>query len=98
MLPFLLTCTASSGTRFGTYTSRKAPTDPANVALLLAVCSYDVRRRDVVELRGVSGTWMPAPTSLPGDPMLHLLHSACARDWPARPMYPNDERLDVVFA
>jgi hypothetical protein len=97
-LPHLTTYPASAGTRFGMYASRKAPTDPAKVALLLSIVGYDVRRDAGIEIRGASGKWMAAPTHLPTDPLLCFLRCAYERDGPARPMDPNDERLDVVFA
>jgi len=98
MLPSLLAYPASAGTRLAKYTARKVPTDPAKVLLLLAVCGYDVRRGEAIEIRGASRKWMTAPMHLPTDPMLCFLRCACQRDMPDRPMDPNDERLDVVFA
>jgi hypothetical protein len=99
-LPHLVAYSASRGTRFAEHRHKKAPTDPAKLALLLDVCGYDVRRTDVVEMRGAHGKWLPAPMVLPSAPMpmLALLKYVSDRDWPARCMDPNDERLDEVFA
>ena len=99
-LPVLLPYPICRGTRFAEHRHRPAPTDPARLALLLEVCGYHARRRDVVEMRGAGGYWLPAPPVLSSRPMplLALLQFVCDRDWPARMMDPNDERLDFVFA
>jgi hypothetical protein len=100
MLDALLSSKAHTGTRFGMYASRRAPTDPTKVAKLLEACGYDVRRASDggIELRGTSGRWKPAPVPVAIDPMLSLLRRVAVVDAPARPTDLNDLRFDIVFA
>ena len=100
LLPLLVPYSSSRGTRFAEFRHRPAPVDPARLAMLLEICGYDVRTTDVVEMLGAHGRWLPAPVVLSSSPMplLALLQYVFDRDWPARPMDPNDERLEAVFA
>ena len=99
-LPHLLPYNRTRGTRFADCRHRYAPVDLSRLALLLEVCGYDTRVSDVLEMRGAYGKWLPAPhvLSCAPVPVLALLRYVCERDWPARTMNPNDERLKRVFA
>ena len=95
MLPTLLS--HPRGTRFASHASTTAPTREASVSLLLSICGYRIRCDVELTMRGASGRWFAVPAPGPRESMIEFLQRICVRDWPARTMDPNDERLDTVF-